>query len=314
MNENDIGIDIPSLPARSPGRNRRIESVTVSLLLHALIFLGMMYTAETSQSYDQLLVVNLAYLSAGGSGSGSLDGGGQGGTAEILDEIGPSSPAPILSEPLPEPVAAAPPEPEPVTAVSDTVPVVQPDAEKKQVEKKPEAAHKPEPMKKKPTTAKREPAKPEKQTSEEIERREGVSTALAHADGSGSALAGIPGPGKETSPYGTGGGKSGGSGGDASGAGGSAKGYIRANFAYIQRYIRQHLEYPRQARMMFQTGVAHYSFVVEKSGKVSSLRLIKSSGFTLLDRAGEKAINAASPLPAPPEPARITMPISFTLK
>ena len=285
-----------------------MESVTVSLLLHALIFLGMMNTAETSQLHDQLLVVNLAYLSAGGSGSGSLEGGGQGGTAEILDEIGPSSPAPFLSEPLPEPVAAAPSEPEPVTADSDMVPVVRPDAEKKRVETKPEA----ETAKKKRATVKKEPAKPEKQTSETIDRRESVST--AHADESGSALAGIPGPGKENAPYGTGGGKSGGSGGDASGAGGSAKGYIRANFAYIQRYIRQHLEYPRQARMMFQTGVAHYSFVVEKSGKVSSLRLIKSSGFTLLDKAGEKAINAASPLPAPPEPARITMPISFTLK
>ena len=307
-------MNIPSLTARRPDRKNSIGSVTVSLLLHALIFLGMMHTSEAFRLPDQLLVVNLAYLSAGGSGSGSPEGGGQGDAAAFPDEPEPSSPASFQSEPLPEPVPIAPPEPipeqdslAPVTADRDAVPVVRPDAEKKRVETKPEAMHKPEPAKKKRTTAKKEPVK-----SEEVERQEDFST--ARVEGSGNALVGIPGPGKETAPYGTGGGKNGGSGGNASSAGGSAKGYIRANFAYIQRHIRQHLEYPRQARMLFQSGVAHYSFVVEKSGKVSSLRLIKSSGFPLLDKAGEKAISDASPLPAPPEPARITMPISFTLK
>ena len=312
MNESDFGMNIPSLPARRPDRKNSIGSVTVSLLLHALIFLGMMHTSEASRSQDQLLVVNLAFLSAGGSGSGSREGGGQGGAATSLDEPESSSPASFQSEPLPEPVPAAPPEPKPeqdslapVTADSDAVPVVRPDAEKKRAETKPKTRRKPE-------TAKKEPVKPEERKPEAIERQENFPT--AREEGSGNALAGAPRPGKEAAPSGTGGGKSGGDGGAASGAGGSAKGYIKANFAYIQRHILQHLEYPPQARMMFQSGVAHYSFVVEKSGKVSSLRLTKSSGFPLLDKAGEKAISAASPLPAPPEPARIAMPIRFTLK
>lgn len=91
-------------------------------------------------------------------------------------------------------------------------------------------------------------------------------------------------------------------------------GYLKANYNYILKHIHKHLRYPRQAEVMQQTGTALYRFYVEKSGKVSQVSVKKSTNFPLLDKAGEKAIKAASPLPPPPEPSFIDIPIHFTLK
>ena len=130
---------------------------------------------------------------------------------------------------------------------------------------------------------------------------------LLTASGTGKETgSGFPGNagegGGERGPYG---------GGTKTGSGG---GYLKANYNYILKHIHKHLRYPRQAEVMQQTGTALYRFYVEKNGRVSQVSIKKSTNFPLLDKAGEKAINAASPLPPPPEPTFIDIPIHFTLK
>lgn len=302
--------------------NNYLKGFLVSLAVHSLLFGSFFAFASNMEPHRGLLFVDLSLVSTGGSGSGNLDGAGGGGadaeagppgqledaqkqeapreeeppadTAAVEEDAKPEAPEPELAPP-PE-IVKAEVEPEPVPEVAKPEERIPPKPKKELV--KPE---------KKPRKQKAVPAGPVESVKPPVQKAQ-----------AGKARNQPPGPavqGKENATYGKGGGNSGGSGGGKSGGtgGGGSSGYIKSNFGYIQRYIRRHLEYPRQARMMNQTGVTHYSFVVEKSGRVSSVRITKSSGFPLLDKAGAKAINAASPLPAPPEPAHISMPIVFTL-
>ena len=134
-----------------------------------------------------------------------------------------------------------------------------------------------------------------------------VSSASATTSGSEAGGEGRPGL-NSGSGESTGGGRGKGS---ESGDGGS---YLRANYDYIAEHIRRQLIYPSQARRMGMSGKAEYSFTVEKRGQIIEIRLNKSCGFPVLDKAGEDAIRRASPLPPPAERVRIVIPIVFTLK
>ena len=138
-----------------------------------------------------------------------------------------------------------------------------------------------------------------------------------------STLAGRPSQGTGDGPTtgrgaGTGSGIGSGSGtGDGSGSGpgggGSVSHYVAANYSYILAHIQRQVVYPSQARMMGISGKAVYSFIIRQDGHIDSLSLVSSAGFDALDMAGLKAIRKASPFPAPPAPARIKVPIVFSL-
>ncbi|WAW10119.1 TonB family protein [Oxalobacter vibrioformis] len=95
---------------------------------------------------------------------------------------------------------------------------------------------------------------------------------------------------------------------------GLARSYVRHNYSYILLHIRKHLAYPSQARRVGITGTVTCQFVIKKDGHIDALRIKTSSGHELLDEAALKAIQRASPFPAPPVPARISMPIVFSLR
>jgi protein TonB len=90
--------------------------------------------------------------------------------------------------------------------------------------------------------------------------------------------------------------------------------YVRRNYSYIQRRIRDSLVYPAQARRTSLQGTAELVFTVNKDGTVSGLGVRVSSGEDILDQAALEAVRTASPFRPPPAPARIVIPVAFKLK
>jgi protein TonB len=90
--------------------------------------------------------------------------------------------------------------------------------------------------------------------------------------------------------------------------------YVKRNYNYIQRRIRDRLAYPPPARRAGIQGVTEASFTIHEDGSISAVTVRKSSGHTVLDDAAIAAIFASAPFPRPPAPARIAIPISFRLR
>src|SRR5690606_10718338 len=79
-----------------------------------------------------------------------------------------------------------------------------------------------------------------------------------------------------------------------------------ASTATFQQRLLAHLErhkrYPRSAQLRRQEGVGYARFVLDRNGRVTGLRLERSSGHDILDREVLELIERAQPLPAfPPE-------------
>jgi protein TonB len=90
--------------------------------------------------------------------------------------------------------------------------------------------------------------------------------------------------------------------------------YVRSNYEYIQRHIRENLVYPQQARQSGVQGVAELSFVIHTDGHVSNVRITVSSGSETLDASAVEAIYAAAPFRPPPRRSRLVMPVAFRLR
>ena len=70
---------------------------------------------------------------------------------------------------------------------------------------------------------------------------------------------------------------------------------------------------PEAANLGAARGHVDFEFTVERDGTMSSLRMLKSSGTSSLDRAAEFALRGSRLLPLPDDygPARVTMQVSF---
>ncbi|MDR0452661.1 MAG: TonB family protein, partial [Treponema sp.] len=90
--------------------------------------------------------------------------------------------------------------------------------------------------------------------------------------------------------------------------------YVKRNYNYIQRRIRDRLVYPPPARRAGIQGVTEVSFTIHEDGRVSAVTVRAGSGHEVLDEAAVAVIFAAAPFPAPPAAARIAIPISFRLR
>ncbi len=68
-----------------------------------------------------------------------------------------------------------------------------------------------------------------------------------------------------------------------------------------------------EAALFGYRGHVDFEFTVERDGTVSSLRMLKSSGTTSLDRAAQNALSSSRLLPLPEDygPPRITMQVTF---
>lgn len=84
-----------------------------------------------------------------------------------------------------------------------------------------------------------------------------------------------------------------------------------ARIAEIQRRIQEALVYPALARRRAIEGESEVAFEIGASGRASGIALVRSSGSALLDRAAERAVRDAAPLP--PVLGRLRVPVRFEL-
>jgi len=91
------------------------------------------------------------------------------------------------------------------------------------------------------------------------------------------------------------------------------KEYIKAHFLYIMDDIQKNISYPRLARKMGWEGKVVVSFVICEDGTVVNIKIVKSSGFALLDKNAVESIKKAVPFPSPPVRAELVVPVSYRL-
>jgi len=92
------------------------------------------------------------------------------------------------------------------------------------------------------------------------------------------------------------------------------KHYVDKNFYYVKDLITRNLIYPAVARRMKWQGTVEVSFVVLETGNVKNIRIVASSGHSVLDKNVIAAIEQVQPFPPPPVQAEFSMPIKYTLK
>ncbi len=134
---------------------------------------------------------------------------------------------------------------------------------------------------------------------------------------SGASQSRLQGSGLATAE-GTGQGRGSGSNGPGSGAAnegqGDAGGYLKGNYEYIKKRIRQYLVYSPQAKRMGIQGLVYVAFTINRDGTAQNVELRASSGFDSLDESALEAVHRASPFAPPPQAARVVVPIQFSLK
>ncbi|MFV0439571.1 MAG: energy transducer TonB [Desulfopila sp.] len=90
--------------------------------------------------------------------------------------------------------------------------------------------------------------------------------------------------------------------------------YLKENFDHIRQLILEHLTFPAAARKMGLKGKVTVRFTIEKTGKVSDLTILSSSGHKVLDAKVLSAIRRTAPFPKPRRQAQLILPIAFTLQ
>jgi len=128
----------------------------------------------------------------------------------------------------------------------------------------------------------------------------------------------LPGAGDQ-SARGTGVGEGGGWGGSGNGAGGISadalrKKYLSQHFAYIKTIIQENITYPPRAQRMGWQGKVVVDFIIMENGKAADIKVIKSSGFEVLDDNVVKTVEAVAPFPKPPVRAELRVPIIYRLE
>lgn len=303
--------------------NNYLYGFGISFFVHSLVLsLTLFFVQTTVHSSPELFVVDFSTIGLGSETGNGVVSGGLG-----PEEMGLGSEETLArAEPVQE--AFLPPAGErpflseadlPIPAVVDPTPEVV-----KKVEPKPV----PKPLKKKQPTAtpkKVEKEQPRTPTTRSEEKSELSAQADALApDSSGSAANNgqVANTGARNMGSGNGGrgqgekqhsGLGAGSGGHNGNEAGLVKEYVQNNFNYILVRVRRNLDYPAQARRMGFSGVCKYSFAINMDGQISELQVVESSGHHVLDEAGKKAILRSLPFPVPPIPARIIIPIKFSL-
>lgn len=91
--------------------------------------------------------------------------------------------------------------------------------------------------------------------------------------------------------------------------------FIINNLSYIGRITQSYLRYPANAGMLKQSGMNVVEFYLHPNGDISDLKIIKPSGFILLDRNSTKTIEIAyKDYPHPKVKTLIRFYISYIMK
>ena len=90
--------------------------------------------------------------------------------------------------------------------------------------------------------------------------------------------------------------------------------YLNENFAYIRDKILRNVNYPDAARRMGWQGKVILSFIIMADGSVKEFKIIKSSGFPMLDKSAIETVKDTAPFPKPPVEAQLVIPIVYRLE
>ena len=87
----------------------------------------------------------------------------------------------------------------------------------------------------------------------------------------------------------------------------------------IAKQVEQHKGYPASARARHETGTAELAFTLDRSGKVVTSRVVRTSGSAALDQETMDTVRRAQPFPTPPpnmpgETFEFTVPIRFNIR
>jgi len=119
----------------------------------------------------------------------------------------------------------------------------------------------------------------------------------ADGSGTGSGIGAYDGPGKD---------------------GGSAESlknwYLSEHFAYIRDLILKNITYPPLAKKIGWQGKVMVSFIIMEDGRVTNMKIVKSSGHAVLDRNVLETIREVQPFPKPPVRAELFIPVNYVLK
>lgn len=102
------------------------------------------------------------------------------------------------------------------------------------------------------------------------------------------------------------------SGPDAGQTGGSQSGLVSTEYLGLVEAIERVKKYPRLARERGMEGVVRLRFMLNHSGGVDAVELVKSSGYEILDSASISAVYRAAPMPY--VNGWVEMPMRYVLK
>lgn len=268
------------------------SAVAAAVILHIGAALGLIWAgqAEGEEKFKPLAVMDFAHYDPdGGEADGAnSDDVASGPEPEFAPEQEPEAiPEP---EPLPAPELEQEPEPEPevvesVSEKAELTPPLPPKEKPKPAPPKPKAKPKPKP-----------PA-------------EKASTPAASPGGGG--------PGTEVKQGGGGPGK--GRGGVGGGKGVGNPNALKAYTAQVRRRLERFKKYPPSAQANRIQGTVTVSFTIDRSGSLRSPRLVKGSGYAVLDQEVMAMLNRAAPMPPIPKEITqnsisLTVPIRFSAK
>ncbi|MRR57928.1 MAG: energy transducer TonB [Deltaproteobacteria bacterium] len=89
--------------------------------------------------------------------------------------------------------------------------------------------------------------------------------------------------------------------------------YRSEHFAYIKKIIEENLVYPPRAQRMGWSGNCVVEFVVQANGHAKDIRVLRSTGYELLDENVIETIRKVDPFPRPPIPVKLTIPFAYKL-
>ncbi len=91
--------------------------------------------------------------------------------------------------------------------------------------------------------------------------------------------------------------------------------YLRTYADHIRQAILRHKFYPRIARKTKKQGVVELYFELTPKKELKHLKVMRSSGHAILDRAAMKCVKeASSEFPAPKECVKVRVPIEYRLR
>jgi protein TonB len=93
------------------------------------------------------------------------------------------------------------------------------------------------------------------------------------------------------------------------------EGFLRERLSVISNIVQRHINYPPIARRKGWEGRVLVSFVLEPNGDIRDLKVLKSSGYEVLDKEALDAIRRSyRGFPKPPVSVVVKLPINFRLE